>query len=353
MLYDLYKRVQFEVLASTTLLAIVYGIFAAAIMVWWGGAVQQVVYYYATLREFDVSPTDFLWTAVVLFLPLVVVGGLLARGLIQRIRLNHWFKNHTSIVLYDTTLTPAEAGYIADYQFSHAEVYATLLDMHFRGLVTIHSRPGGLLIQAHTMIGANTYESTLLHALFSDAQQIAITTIVDPRIDNAGSRARLHLNRHLHGKLVLPGHEKAYPFLTSIVRGIYFMAGLAGCIVVYGEIFRHEEVNKLMYPRFGMELWQPLLVLGITGILVAIVISGWWPRFAAPDRHASSSSLWLQAVGFRQYLQGVYKQRLSQQYLHTQNPEDIRAYTPFLLAFQIAPVSLAYIQEVLSSADRS
>jgi hypothetical protein len=324
-------------------MAVVYALFAISIFAWWGHASYQLIHAYVTIGEFDVSVDAFWGITLYMFGPLLVVGALLARGTIQRIRMHLWFKKIVHVTEYKTNFSPAEAGYLADDGHNLSEAYATLLDLHFRGVITIERTPGGLVLIWHGALGANAYESTLIRALFGQYRSVTVTKPDDYRLIVAAAEALPHLSFQLRGQLS-GRHRQAilHPALTRLIRFIYWVAGAVGLLNIYNHIFYHEEVSQIMYPRYDLEPSQ-LVLVGITWIvMLAIVATAFWPRFTS-DRNSKPVQAWLQAFGFRRYIATVYKDRMSTSGFPHQRPQDIAYFAPYMLAFEIIPVSLDYI----------
>lgn len=79
-----------------------------------------------------------------------------------------------------------------------------------------------------------------------------------------------------------------------------------------------------------------------------MIFSGFWPKFSK-NRKDSLSASWLEAAGFKHYLQSVFKKRLDSEHIHMQDGQTIRLYTSYLIAFRLVDLDSDYLRAIVRS----
>src|SRR5262245_58700495 len=118
-LFSLFRSSSIEILFSDRILVVLYAILALAVFGQMGGAYMQFLDAYFHLRQFDVPVEAFVVITLGLLLPFWGVGALMLRACLQRLRLALWIHQATKVATYTTPLSPAEAGFLVDYSYTH------------------------------------------------------------------------------------------------------------------------------------------------------------------------------------------------------------------------------------------
>ncbi len=336
-----------EVITSKRLTSFIYAVFGTSIVVWWIAASIQFISAYFTLHQFDISIDGFIGVTLLLFGPLVLSGTFMLAILIQRVRLQNWFKNMIDYPLYDISLRPAEAGIIVDYAFSQAEIHATLLDLHFRDVLLLSLNGTVLTVKLQaTNTYLSEYEKAFLSSLFTDSSEVQLSTLFSPRLLRAGEQAHQALLHELGGLGEIPHYRQRNKVLSACLKVIFFIGGVVGLFNIYVYITDYTIATQVAYPRYAvvpLELWT-LYAVSIAAI--ALMLSGFWPRFDF-NRHSALAYVWLQARGFKDYLEAVYKTRLDEEHFITQDRKTIQKLLPFMLAYRIVPLSTEFLRKLL------
>lgn len=193
-----------EILISRRSLASLYFVIGVLVVVWWVSAQLQFIDAYRTLRAFDVSIIDFFLITTFLMTPLFLVGCFLLRNMLQRLRLELWFKRQTNVPLYASEHSPAVAGYLVDYEFGPEEAQAMLLDLHFRGNLAIIEQSKGFMLSFYSIRGCSDYERIFLRRLFADGNNVHIAGPSDARLRSAAERSHDYLVQQLQSEGFLP-----------------------------------------------------------------------------------------------------------------------------------------------------
>lgn len=343
---------QLEILVSKRVITVVYGFFGSLIMAWWFFDARQFVSAYRELHAFDVSVRDFFTITFVIMLPLFLVGCVLLRNVLQRFRLQRWFKNQINVPLYTSIQRPAVAGYLADYEFGIEEVQATLLDLHIRGLISIsEDNSGSFVLTLKSYEGAYEYERVFMQRLFNSSHTQRISSLNDQLLLVAGRKSHDFLTKQMQSMGFLPSTTRLNTLFRSISRLIYCFSGLVAMISIYGFVFQGDIVATIGYPRYPVEISQLWLLGAITAAGGALIASGLWPAFTENSK-SNLSAKWLEAAGFRYYLSTVFQDRLSLQHVRSQDIQTIRLFAAYMIAFRLVPGNSDYIRAILRQLER-
>jgi len=339
-LYSLLKSSSLEVVLSKRFVTILYGIMGLAIMVSMAATYLQFVNAYFGLGEFDVTIEVFFAITLGFFLPFWITGALMLRAIIQRIRLAIWAKKAFRITYFDTKFTPASAGMLIDYEYNRKELYATLLELHYRGIIDLAFGNDGLQLTLlkHPRTAGSRYEEVLLQEIFGNDSFHRFSSLDSPRLIRSGEKAHHYLIDDLQSAGVLKTEKEPTRALRILFRFMYFVAGLTGLIYVAGLLFAYQEVTSIVYPREAVDPSQLWLLGTILFLVVGTILSGFWPHFQSDVKNKHFLG-WIEAAGFMWYLRTVFVHRFANDRLHTQDAKTIRKYYPYALAYGVVPVT--------------
>lgn len=343
---SLLKSSRLEIITSKRITSFLYFTAGLAIVVWWAGALWQYLYAHIVYKEFDGPIEDLMVVTFLFFIPLFFTGCLMLSGVIQRERVLRWIKRSLIINDYKTQLGPATAGLLVDYEYSVAEIWGTLLKLHFQGNILIESSEGLLRISFINDKQLGNYELLLIELLFSTQNEIVVNNVRDETFTDAGLFAHERLAEDLARagayEVKSPSSEKGRQF----IKILYGLASFTGVLQIYGMIFGGDKYWGITYPRYEVSIIQPITMVIASIIGLVIIYSGFWLRF--DDNHKSRPYLLLlQASGFCAYLKNVYARRMSEDYIQTQAVSDIKAIVPYIIAFKLQPVSMSYLNKIL------
>ncbi len=337
-LRSLIKSSGLEIILSKRIAVVVYSVIGISILAHMVSSCLQFWNAYHHLGEFDVTPNEFLIIAILFFLPFWTTGALILRAVIQRMRLAIWARRSFRIVGYSTKLLPAEAGLLVDYEYNNKELVATLLDLHYKNYLTISINHGQVYLSRLEPVNPNTtsYETELMNHLFKGEQSRVFSSLSDPALLSCGAKAHLTLVSSMQSDGKLRPEKRDSPAVRNMFRIVYSIAGLIGIASICSLIFAYDEVSSVVYPRFPVHVLQ-LWLLGILVIFVSgVMLSGFWPRLK--DTSESDHMSWMEAVGFMGYLKMVFASRFESDMLQTQDPDTIKSYLPYAVAFGVVPI---------------
>ncbi len=330
-------------------MAMLYGLMSIAVLAQMAAAYLQFLGAYYSLHEFDTPAVDFIFISLCLLLPFWAVGALMLRACIQRLRLAWWVHRSLKTVAYSTPLRPAEAGFLADYEYTHRELAATLLDLHFRGVIklTVGESGGITIIQIRNLdTNASPYEQSLLTALSNSATQ-SFAAFTDPRLIALAAPAHEVLINDLVARSMVQRERLPRPGMRRCFRVVSFIAGSVGVISANGFIFHRAETLSINYPRYPVNFAEPTVLVIAAFVVVGIIVSSYWPRFAQGFRDPRYKA-WVDAAGFMLYLRTVFTDRFSAKNIGTQDRNTLRTYTPYAVAYGIIPDSTERIRQILA-----
>ncbi len=335
-----------EILLSRPLVAWLYLVVGMLILVWWTLCVRMFVYSYFTTHDFDVTVSDFFVITIFFFVPVLLLGCALLQNLLQRVRLKLWFRRQTNIPLYASAYSPAAAGYLADYEFELAEAQAMLLHLHFRGKLTIAEAGQGFLLTSHGADNVGGYERAFMEGLFAYNNTLQLKSLTDPLLLKAAVDAHAHLTSQLQQEGFLPPTKRQDRTVRAITRFVFGVGAVVAVMLVYSAIFEWGVVSQVLYPRFPVHPSQ-LWLLGVVSLAgLSVILAGFWPRFSTDHKNTISAG-WLEAAGFKHYLQTVFADRLAPAALRTQDAETIRMYVPYMIAFRLVILDSNYVRSIL------
>jgi len=350
---NLLQSSKLEIITSKKITTFLYLLIGLAILVWWSGSLWQFFYAYIIYGEFDGPISEFILITIVFFFPLFVTGCWMLSGVIQRQRILVWIKRSLIVNDYETRLGPATAGLLIDYEYNKAEIWGSLLKLHFQGNIEISSRSKGLVMHYKHNKQLGSYEELLLKGIFPySISHIEVHNLNNSRVINAGLNAHKKLVNDLE-QIGAYGANKANSAKKSwFIKAIYGFAGITAGLQIAGMLFGGDEYWGLSYPRYDVSIVQPILLIIITIIGLIVILSGF--RLKLSDNYKSRPSiLLLQSSGFYAYLKNVYGKRLSEKYIQTQAVKDIRTLTPYIVAYKLQPLNMSYIRKILDYTSKN
>jgi hypothetical protein len=348
-LFSLWRSTSIEIMYSKRIVTLLYSLVGIIILITMGLVYAQFFNAYMTLRVFDVDAISFIVIGILLFFPLWFVGAVILRACIQRLRLSLWIRGAIKNVSYSTNLSPAEAGYLVDYTYSIRELVATLLDLHFKGVIKIAVEDTHKVVISH---GTNTsellsrYEQTVVNE-FGKLKNESFDDFSDSKIVTIAMRAHtLLVDDLIHRKIINADRLPTLP-MKILFRIICIIAGFISIILLSTLVSDSESIFTIGYPRYPIEFTQALTLIGIGAIIVAILISSLWPRFNTNYRSAQYAA-WIDAAGFYMYVKGVYRYRLSEQNIHMQDTATIRNNTAHAIAYGVLSPTPQLLRKIIA-----
>ena len=348
-LFSVFRSSSAEVLFSKRLLVALYGLMAAAVLAHMASAYVQFLGAYYHLHQFDTPEAAFIFISVCLFLPFWVVGALMLRACIQRLRLELWVHKAIKVVAYNTPLRPAEAGFLVDYEYTHRELAATLVDLHFRHIIQLSIDSSIKIDVTQNNIYDATlspYEQTLLSALRGSAIN-SFAAFTDPRLIALTMPAHEVLITDLTARHMIHRERLPRPGTRRIFRILYFIAGFVGAVSAYALIFQRTQALAVGFPRYPVS-FSELATLIITALVViGIIASSYLPRFAQNYKEPQYEA-WIDAAGFMLYLRTVFTDRFAPENITTQDKNTLHANVPYALAYGIIHDTSKHVAQILS-----
>lgn len=349
-LFSIFRSSSVEVLLSKRLLATLYGFMAIGVLAYMAAAYLQFLHSYYSLHQFDTTIGSFIFLSLCLLMPFWAVGALMLRAFIQRVRLEVWVHKAVKVVTYNTPLKPAEAGFLVDYEYTYRELTATLLDLHFRRIINIDIDSSiKITILQNGALNANLspYEQALLGAL-SNAVTHSFMSFTDPRLVALAQPAHEVLINDLTIRQMIQPEQLPRPATRKFFRVVYSVAGFVGVISIYFLIFQRALTFSINYPRYSVNISELVTLLIIACLIIGIIISSCWPRFAQSYRNPQYEA-WIDAAGFMLYIRTVFIDRFSADNIATQDRSTLQMYTPYAVAYGIIPVHMKRVRQILTS----
>ena len=315
-----------------------------------GAAYFQFGHAFFNLHQFDTPASVFIFISLCLFLPFWGLGALMLRACLQRVRLAIWVHQAIKIATYNTPLTPAEAGFLVDYEYSYRELTATLLDLHFRHVIVLDIETATTTIHitlpTRPNTGLSSYEQTLCAAI-ADSGQNQFVTFRDPRLIEITLPAHEMLINELTYKYMIQRRHLPSKVLRKFFRIVYFITGAVGLITTYAIIFQRAQTLAIGYPRYAVHFSELFVLIVVGLIVVGIITSGYWPRLVR-DYKDPQYEAWMDAAGFMLYLRTVFIDRFSAQDIASQDQTTLRIYSAYAVAYGIIPSTTGRIAQLLS-----
>lgn len=347
-LFSVFRSSSVEILFSKRATLIVYGVLAALVFDQMFEAYEQFFRTYFELHQLDVSVEDFMYMTLVVLLPFWLTGALMLRACVQRLRLSWWIHQAAKVAVYETPLSPAEAGYLVDYDYTHREVAATLLGLQFRGIlqITVSESSNVHLEVGNTSGELSPYERIFVETLVN-SQENDFSGFSDPRLIEIASAAEEVLIEDLEQRNMVQRERLPNRYLRKLFRVIYTVAGIVGLLYAYAYLFERAQLEAIGYPRYPMNVTEIFILIAVGLVIVGVVVSGWWPRFTQEYKDPRYEA-WIDAAGFLLYLRTVFSDRFSAEGIASQDKETLRTYTPYAVAYGIIPNQSERIAEIIS-----
>ncbi len=337
-----------EIISSKRSTSFLYLLFGLSTVVWWCAVTIQFLNAYFDLGEFDVTVGEFIFIALLFFLPLLLIGSFMLATVLQRLRLWYWFKNRISIAEYDAMYHPAVAGTIIDFEYNLNEVWATLLNLHIRGEIVLIAEDTGIYAQRlSTKTLLSEYELVLLDSLGIRGNHEAIFHAIDEYdLVHAGENAHRIIVRDLIRMGLVRQKLSKNIVLTKIIKAVYWIGGLAALSQVATILFAYDQASTVLYPRYPVHPAQLVVILLMWVVMMIVLLSGFWPRFNHSSK-STESTMHLKAVGYYYFLDQVYKNRMSIYHVEKMDKSTIAMTVPHMIAYGIIDVSEDYVSKII------
>lgn len=295
----------------------------------------QAVSSYISGDGFDVSTGQFWITTVFLFAPYLLVAGYMLRSLAARIAFYRLLRKQIVIAEYQPpkVLLPVEAGVLADDDFSLNELAATLKDLELRGNIGIKEEGHELGLTLHNKHGLSAPETVFLNSLFSRHHHFSTAEAYAARHMLSCGQALASATR---ADLAYNGLINKNPAPNKVLRDAFKIfvgfAALIQILLTVGVVTAPEEIFNVVYPRYPMDISQPLLILGVIVATIALVLSGFWMRKLTGGHGLKN---WRYVAGLKLYLDKVYKGRFYREGRLMVSERELRNFYPYALALGV------------------
>lgn len=284
---------------------------------------------------FDTTAQDVIMIGTALFLPYYVVAAVLLRSLAARLALFHKLRRQIVVPEYmpPEVLSPAEAGWIANNDFTLNEIAATLKDLELRRCISITKQGVDLVVRPLNMAGASKLEQAFITSLirengeYSTAGASAAAQLLD-----AGHVLAGDVREQLVRQGVLPANRRRNAVTRAVTKVLLWVALLVQAVLTWGVLSRPYEIFHVGYPRYPMNFSEPLLEVLSIVLVFGIVISGFWQR-SLNDAHGLKN--WRYVAGLRMFIEKVYKDRFYRDGKQIAAASDMHAFYPYALALGV------------------
>ncbi len=335
-LRSIFASTALEILYSKKVIALLYLFLGFMILTHMVLSAFQFATAYYNLGEFDVPPGEFYAITAFFFLPLWLTSALIFRALIQRMRLVYWTKQMQIVPEYEIYLTPAEAGYLVDFEYNHRELIATMLDLWFRGVVDIVLQDDDKIkiTQANIATTHNKYEQWLIKWIFISGKEIIMSSFSDRRLVDAANKAHVQLIDQYNIFNLSQEEKYGQEKFKKLFKIIYRVGGIIGILAMIAFVVDPEASLGINYPRYAVEPGQLLALVSCMAIFIFVVASGMWPKFDV-NRKSQGSKMWMRAAGFQLYERVVNIDRYSNHFAYTSGTDLLKSYIAYAIVFGI------------------
>jgi hypothetical protein len=295
----------------------------------------RVISSYLAGAGFDANIHDVILIDTLIFLPYYLVAAVMLRSLAARLALFHKLRQQIVVPEYSPpeVLSPAEAGLLVDNDFTFTEIAATLKDLELRGCITIIDKGREMEIHPANDDTASSIERAFLKSLFlrngffSTAGAESGTTLLEAGKQMASTtRERLVLGGQL------PRNRQLNGAIRTIFTWFACLAFLVQILLTIGVIMATHEIFNVGYPRYAMNVSEPVLELVIIMVVVAIVSSGFWQRSLADDKGLKN---WRYVAGLKMFIEKVHKDRFFRDGKQMASDGDMRTFYPYAIALGV------------------
>ncbi|HSW99041.1 MAG TPA: hypothetical protein VLF71_04330 [Candidatus Saccharimonadales bacterium] len=295
----------------------------------------QVIGSYLSGGGFDAPVGTVIAIDIFLLLPYYLTAAIMLRSLAARLALYHKLRKQVVVPEYTPpeVLSPAEAGLLVDNDFGLNEIAATLKDLELRGCITIDEKGGKMLISPANTDECSRGESLFLRELFWPKGHYTTHGA------DSGSRllqAGEHLGRITREELVaggqLPENSRYRNLMRGAVKVFIIAAVLVQTILTIAVLKDPEQIFNVGYPRYSMNVSEPLLELVSITLVVGTIFSGFKQPGLADDNGLKN---WRYVAGLKMYIEKVYKDRFYRDGRQMASDADMRTFYPHAIALGI------------------
>jgi len=351
-LFSVWRSTSVEILLSKRIVGFVYALMGLAILAEIAHSYFQFFHAYITLGEFDVTPETFIGVTIFFLFPLWLVGAVILRAVLQRIRIALWIRSAIKVVAYDTKLTPAEAGYLVDYSYSNRELVATLLDLHFRGVIYLSINESVISIALpNTDAPVSSYENALLYTL-NETSDGTYYSFNDPRLVKAAQYAHQLLIQDLTEREIIQPERLPSRGFRIFFRTISAVSAILALGQLSTLLTNPNQILDILYPRYPIEPFQVGIMVVFALVLIAVLVSSLWPRLTR-DHKTAGYATWIDAAGLLMYIRGVFKRRFSEEHITLQDANTLRDYSAYAIAYGIIPNSPRMVAKIIDTTSNN
>jgi len=284
---------------------------------------------------FDATIRDVILIDILLFLPYYLVAAVLLRSLAARLALFHTLRRQIVVPEYapPEVLSPAEAGWLANNDFTLNEVAATLKDLELRGCISITKKDADLMVRPLNMAEASPEEQTFVSRLIKNNGEFStVGASAAAQLLEAGHQ----LSQSVHAQLVREGLLSASPRRNQVTRAVTaalaWVALFVQIALTASILSQPYVIFHVGYPRYPMNFSEIVLQLLSIGLVLGIIASGFWQR-SLNDEHGLKN--WRYVAGLKMFIEKVYKDRFYRDGKQIAAAHDMRTFYPYALALGI------------------
>lgn len=292
----------------------------------------QVLGMYTNGGGFDVPAEDFYYSVTIVYLPFFIINGYLLRLLIERWRVYIRSKKMFYITEYDAPkgFTPAHAGMLIDNDIRIEEVVATLYDLQRRGVLSISDADITLRTTSSQVTSA---EKCLIDVLFSRGASFHLNKTNTSLFLSASHEFRQQMLEDMRRNHMLPMPNPRASLAQKLLGGAFMIFSYVAIVLMAYLIFNPSYILDIQYPRYNMEVGQPILVVMIALLVCAIAFSGFATSLFGRDGRLT----WRLAAGYRLYINTVFKGKFEYG-KDAVNSKEQNEILPYAIAFSIEKI---------------
>ena len=297
---------------------------------------QQVMSAYLAGDGFDVPLNGFWMVSLIFFIPYFLTAGYMLHELAARVAFYRLVKRQIVIAEYQppAVLSAVEAGLMLDNVFGLPELAAELKKLELTGVISIQDKPLELSIALLQPNGLEPQEAMFVRTLFANSVdgRLIINHDTGSRILSAGGE----LATETRAQLVANGEIARSGWTTRVLKVLFniflAMAVLVEAIETIALIADPHGTLSVGYPRYPMNISEPLFMIGLIALVLILVASGFYQRTLAGHQGLKN---WRYVAGLRVYIEIVYKGHFYHNGVPTATTAELQQFYPYAIALGI------------------
>lgn len=295
---------------------------------------QEVVGAYRAGSGFDVTVSQFWIISLVFFIPYFLTAGYMLHALAARVAFYRLVKRQIVIAEYQppAVLSAIEAGLMLDNAFGLPELAAELKKLELAGVIRIKDEPLELSLTLVQLESLEPQEALFVQALFAGNNTLVINGSTKARLLSAGAE----LAAETRSQLVAAGEIASTVRTTKVLRILFniflAMAIFVEAIDTFALITDPHGTLTVGYPRYPMNISEPLFMVGLIALVLLLVASGFYQRTLAGGQGLKN---WRYVAGLRVYIEVVYKGKFFRDGVQTTTTAELQQFYPYAIALGV------------------